>query len=118
MAATQTPHVRLLHIRDEIDGVEGAVKGVTFEQFGKSYTLRRVTERALQIISEAARALPTDLTAKHPGAPWSAIIGIGNILRHEYQYIDDRRLWEILTVHLPQLRGVVAAMLAELGHEG
>src|SRR5262249_53688351 len=101
MAATQNPETRLFHIRDEIDGLEQAVQGVTFEQFQQSYTLRRVTERALQIISEAARALPPALTAKHPGAPWSAIIGIGNILRHEYQHIDDRRLWEIVTVHLP-----------------
>ena len=45
MAATQNPKIRLLHIRDEIDGVEGAVKGVTFEQFQESYTLRGVTER-------------------------------------------------------------------------
>jgi uncharacterized protein with HEPN domain len=117
MAATQNPKIRLLHIRDEIDGVQSAVVDVAFEQFSESYTLRRVTERALQIISEAARALPKELTARHPGAPWSAIIGIGNILRHEYQHIDDQRLWEILTVHLPQLRLVVLEMLVELGEK-
>jgi uncharacterized protein with HEPN domain len=49
MAATRNPRLRLLHIRDEIDGVEEAVKDVTFEDFQKSYTLRRVIERALQI---------------------------------------------------------------------
>jgi uncharacterized protein with HEPN domain len=37
-----------------------------------------------------------------------------NILRHEYQRIDDRRLWEIVTVYLPQLRPIVMAMIAEL----
>jgi uncharacterized protein with HEPN domain len=115
MAASRSPRLRLLNIRDEIDGVSAALAGVTFETYQGSYTFRRVTERALQIISEAARALPPDLTARHPGAPWSAIIGIGNILRHEYQHIDDRRLWEIVTVHLPQLRGVILQMLDELG---
>jgi uncharacterized protein with HEPN domain len=35
-------------------------------------------------------------------------------LRHEYQSIDDRRLWEIVRVHLPELRKVVLKMLAEL----
>src|SRR5882724_255476 len=115
MAASRSPHLRLLHIRDEIEGLSAALKGVTFETYQGSYALRRATERALQIISEAARALPSDLTASHPRAPWSAIIAIGNILRHEYQHIDDRRLWEIVTVHLPQLRGVVLQMLDELG---
>jgi uncharacterized protein with HEPN domain len=114
MAATQSPRVRLPHIRDEIDGVTAALQGSTFESYRTSYALRRTAERAVQIISEAARVLPADLTAKHSAAPWSAIIGIGNVLRHEYQSIDDRRMWDIVTVHLPPLRGVVVQMLAEL----
>jgi len=46
--------------------------------------------------------------------PWSAIIGIGNILRHEYQRVEDERIWEIVTVHLPQLRPVIMAILTEI----
>ena len=56
MAATRNPKLRLLHIRDEIDGLTAALAGVSFEQYRGSYALRRVTERALQIVSEAARA--------------------------------------------------------------
>lgn len=114
MAATRNPHVRLLHIRDEIDGVTAAIEGVSFAQYKASYSLRRTAERAVQIISEAAKALPERQLAQYPEAPWSAIIGIGNILRHEYQEIDDRRLRDIVTVHLPQLRAVVDRMLEDL----
>jgi uncharacterized protein with HEPN domain len=114
MAASQNPALRLIHIRDEIEGLSAALKDVTFEQYRESYTLRRVAERALQIISEAARALPDELTARYSTTPWHAIIGIGNVLRHEYQRLDDRRLWEVVTVHLPQLHEVVVRMLAEL----
>ena len=114
MAASKSPHVRLLHIRDEIEGVTAAVAGVTFAQYRESYTLRRTVERALQIISEAAKTLPKELLARYPAAPWSAMVGIGNVLRHEYQRLDDRRLWEIVTVHLPQLRPVIVRMLADL----
>ena len=99
MAATKSPLIRPLHIRDEIDGIVSALQGVSFAAYQGDYTLRRAAERALQIISEAA--------------PWSAIIGIGNVLRHEYQHIDDKRLWEILDVHLPRLRPVIAKMIAE-----
>lgn len=76
--------------------------------------MRRVSERAVQIISEAAKALSPELTAQYPAAPWNAIVRIGNILRHEYQYVDDRRMWEIVTVELPNLRGVVLKMLEDL----
>lgn len=114
MAASKSPELRLLHIRDEIDGMAAAPQGFSFAAYRESYTLRRAAERAVQIVSEAAKALPPELLARHSDAPWSAIIGIGNIVRHEYQHIDDRRLWEIVTVHLPRLRPVVMAMIAQL----
>jgi hypothetical protein len=47
MAPTKSPKLRLLHIRDEIDGLTAALAGVTFEAYGESYVLRRATERAL-----------------------------------------------------------------------
>jgi uncharacterized protein with HEPN domain len=114
MAASKSPHLRLLHIRDEIDGMASAPQNVTFADYQQSYTLRRAAERAVQIVSEAAKSLPPEMLAGHSEAPWIAIIGIGNILRHEYQRIDDRRLWEIVTVHLPELRPIIMAMIDEL----
>jgi uncharacterized protein with HEPN domain len=72
-------------------------------------------ERAVQIVSEAAKALPRDYLAQYPDAPWNSIVGIGNILRQEYQHLDDKQLWEIATVHFPKLQPIVAQMLAELG---
>jgi uncharacterized protein with HEPN domain len=113
MAASRTPRARLLHIRDGIDGVAGALSGVTYEQYRNSYVLRRTVERAVQIISEAVKALPADLLTRYPYEPWHAISGIGNILRYEYQTVDDKRMWDIAVNHLPKLRPVVAAILTE-----
>jgi len=112
--ASKSPRARLLHIRDEIEGVGLTVRGLSFAQYQDSYMHRRAVERAAQIVSEAARALPPDILARYADAPWSSIIGIGNILRHEYQRLDDKQLWEIATVHMPKLEPVVARMLAEL----
>lgn len=111
MAASRNPRARLLHIRDEIEGVGLALHGIEFEQFRASYTLRRTTEPALQIISEAAKSLPAEYHARHPKAPWKAIIALGNILRHEYQRVDDSVLWEIATVHLRDLRPIIEQLL-------
>jgi uncharacterized protein with HEPN domain len=62
----------------------------------------------------AAKTLPVSLRDQAPEIPWTAIIGLGNVLRHDYQHIDDHRLWDVATVHLPQLRPAVMRMLAEL----
>jgi uncharacterized protein with HEPN domain len=56
---------------------------------------RRTVERAAQIVSEAAKALPPEFLARYADAPWPSIIGIGNILRHEYQRLDDKQLWKL-----------------------
>src|SRR3954447_22008572 len=115
MAASKNPRARLLHIRDEIEGVATVVRGLSFEQYEGSYMHRRAVERAVQIVSEAAKALPPDLLAKYPAAPWTSIVGIGNILRHEHQRLDDKQLWEIATVHLPGLQPIITQMLSEFG---
>jgi uncharacterized protein with HEPN domain len=81
MAASKSPRARLLHIRDEIEGVAASVKELSFEQYQGSYIHRRAVKRAAQIVSEAAKVLPKNFLAKYQEAPWASIIGIGNVLR-------------------------------------
>jgi uncharacterized protein with HEPN domain len=114
MAASKSPRLRLLHMRDEIESLSNELAGWSLETYRESYGLRRITERAIQIVSEAARALPEELRARYPDEPWADIIAIGNPLRHEYHRIDDKVLWETATVDLPKLQAVILRMIAEL----
>ncbi len=114
MAASKSPRLRLLHMRDEIESLSKELAGLDFDTYRKSYGLRRTTERAIQIVSEAARALPEELRAQYPEPPWADIIAIGNPLRHEYHRIDDKVLWETATIDLPALSPIILRMLAEI----
>jgi uncharacterized protein with HEPN domain len=114
MAASRDPLVRLEHIRDEIRNLTEATAGVTQDVFIASYVLRRTTEHAVLIVSEAVRALPRELTDRYPGPAWADIKGIGNILRHEYFAVEPLVLWNILDEHLPGLAPVVERMIDEL----
>ena len=113
MAASKSPRLRLLHMRDEIESLSQELAGLGFETYRESYGLRRITERAIQIVSEAARALPDELRTRFPDAPRADIIAIGNPLRHEYHRIDDKVLWETATVDLPKLQPIILRMLDE-----
>jgi uncharacterized protein with HEPN domain len=95
MATGENARVRLLHMRDEIKSLSNELLGLDLEIYRESYALRRITERAIQIISEAARALPEELRARYPEAPWADIIAIGNPLRHEYHRIDDPDIFQV-----------------------
>ena len=66
--------------------------------------------RCLEIISEASRRLPDELTARHPSIAWKRIAGAGNIYRHNYEDVEARFVWETVQRDLPLLRAVI-------GHE-
>lgn len=109
--SAKSPRVRLQHIRDEIESILATVHGLTSEEILSDYRNRRTTERAIQIISEAAKELPAELRAQEPAIPWKDIIGIGNLLRHEYHRISPQVLEDILHQHLPALRPAVMRLL-------
>ena len=114
MAASANPRARLEHILFHIRGVAETVGGIGFDTYASVYHMERTVERAVQIISEAVRALPPETTKRYPDIEWAKIAAIGNVLRHEYERVDPQTMWEIATVKLPELEKVVKQMLAEL----
>ena len=115
MAASKNPAVRLAHIRDELAWVLPRFGDITYEQFVADIVHVRAIERSLSIISEAVKALPDDMLAPYPHIPWHAVRGIGNLLRHEYEVVDHRAIWQTLTVSLPRLSPVITALLEKHG---
>jgi uncharacterized protein with HEPN domain len=57
--------------------------------------------RNLEIIGEAARTVPDDFAAAHPGVPWQRIAGLRNRIVHDYFGLDLEIIWQILQVDLP-----------------
>ncbi|MEJ0016694.1 MAG: HepT-like ribonuclease domain-containing protein [Acetobacteraceae bacterium] len=68
--------------------------------------------RCLEIIPEASRRLDTVVRERHPSLPWRAIMGSGNIDRHDYDNVAEEQLWRTVNHSLPDL---IAAMNEELG---
>ena len=114
MAASANPRARLEHILFHIRGVAETVGGIDFDTYTSVYHMERTVERAVQIISEAVKALPPELTNRYPDIEWPKIAAIGNVLRHEYERVDPTTMWEIATVRLPELEQIIRAMLAEM----
>jgi uncharacterized protein with HEPN domain len=45
--------------------------------------------RCLEIISEANRRLDQSIRDRHAGLPWRAIMGAGNVYRHDYDNVVE-----------------------------
>lgn len=105
---------RLQDILDSINHIEKyAVKG--FEAFSQDELIQVWFLHHLQIIGEAARSLSQNLTDKYPEVPWGEIIGLRNVLVHNYFEIDQEVTWGIVENDLPPLRKQVETILRELG---
>jgi uncharacterized protein with HEPN domain len=68
----------------------------------------------LQLIGEATRHLSSELKDRHPEVPWAHIIGMRNILVHDYFAIDLEAVWQAVAVDLPELKRKVDALLKML----
>lgn len=68
----------------------------------------------LQMIGEAANSLSADLKAQHPDIPWIQIIGLRNLLVHEYFRVDPQILWDITQTDLQPLKIAIQAIQKEL----
>ncbi|WP_325062465.1 DUF86 domain-containing protein [Vitreimonas sp.] len=55
--------------------------------FADLKTIHAVT-RCVEIIGEAARAVPPDVRARAPDVPWSQIVATRHILAHAYGRVD------------------------------
>jgi uncharacterized protein with HEPN domain len=62
-------------ILEAIERVESITHDETLAQFEGSWELRWLVQRAIEIISEASRAIPAELTSIHP-APTSSICSL------------------------------------------
>lgn len=65
----------------------------------------------LEIIGEAARAIPQDFKTQHPEILWGRISGMRNILIHIYFGIDHDIVWEVVERDLPHLKASIDAIL-------
>ena len=101
-------------ILDTIDGIGAATHGKTIEDYSNDWLLRHAVQRGIEIISEAARRIPPELQATQPAVPWPQIMGIGNILRHEYHRVSDTVIWNVVVHHLLPLRTAIATIDSEL----
>ncbi len=94
---------RLWDMLDAARAIREFTRGKRFEDLLSDRMLRSAVERNLEILGEAARHVSPDTRARHPDIPWPSIIGLRNIIAHEYGEIRYEKLWGICENRLPGL---------------
>ncbi len=94
-------------MRDNIARAMQFVHGLDLESFLADIKSFYAATRCLEIISEASRRLSPGFKERFPEIPWKDIAGSGNIYRHNYEDVLERRVWQTIHVALPPLRVLI-----------
>ena len=106
--------VRLLHIIDAINEIENYIQDSDLVTFVNNSMMFNATLRQLEIIGEASNRLSEDLLLKSNDIPWARIIGLRNLVIHEYFGVDDFTIWNVIKINLPPLKEKIIALIAEI----
>ncbi len=77
--------------------------GLTLTEFVETTQVSDAVLYNLTVIGEAAGHLPDEAKQLAPDAPWVDVIGMRNILIHEYFGVSLEIVWRTLTHDLPEL---------------
>ena len=106
---------KLLDMLEAIERIERyAVQGRS--AYEQNELIQTWFTQNLQIIGEAARALTSEIRNQHPEIPWKNIIGMRNILAHNYFEIDFDMVWAVVEQELPSLKQSIENIMQFLEH--
>jgi uncharacterized protein with HEPN domain len=79
------------------------VAGKTKRQFLRDVQCQDSVIRRLEVIGEAARRVSADGRASMPELPWPQMVGLRNVMIHEYDAVDLTVVWDTVRKDLPPL---------------
>jgi len=93
------------------------MQGVDEETFMASSMLQDAVIRQISIIGEAGTHFSPETRAEHPDIPWRKIIGMRNMLMHQYFGIDLAFVFITATERIPDLAEQVELIIAPHGRK-
>ena len=93
-------------IWDMVNAAEDIIsftKGIKFFDFEKDKKIRYAVERQMMVIGEAANHVSDKMKLENSDIEWSKIVGMRNILAHEYGEVLTSRVWITAQNNIPEL---------------
>jgi len=102
------------HIEDILESISlirEYVAGMDYTIFEDDRKTQDAVLRNLEVIGEAARALPEEIRDRSDYFPWAKIVALRNIVIHEYFGVNLRIIWDIISNKLDELEKVCRNLL-------
>ena len=104
-------------ILDAMDKAEILLTDVTYDQFAGDFRIHYAVVRALEIIGEATKRLPSSLRDEYPKIPWGGMAGMRDRIIHGYDTVDYEIIWNTVKEVIPRVQPLLQQILVDYGEK-
>jgi uncharacterized protein with HEPN domain len=90
---------------------------ITLDELLESEDHQLAVAKAAELIGESARRVSEPFRAAHPEIAWPQIIGMRNILVHEYDRVDWPIVWHTITKSIPVMVACIRPLLPNVSED-
>ncbi|WP_414462386.1 DUF86 domain-containing protein [Hyphomicrobium sp. DY-1] len=102
-------------MRNAIKASAALVKGMSRERLESNEAVYWAAQNRILVVAEAAKQIPRSVRARYPEVRWKDLIGMGDMLRHQYFRVEADIVWDTVKVHFLVLLKVVNELPAADG---
>jgi uncharacterized protein with HEPN domain len=102
---------RILDMLEALDSLAESLRARSAEEFFSNDVIYSACAHKLTVVGEAATRISTEVRERTPQIEWRKVIGLRNVLVHEYFGIDRPMVWQVAISEAPLLRDQIAAVL-------
>ena len=103
----------LEHIQKELTFLVTHSATITFQQFIEDDLINRAYLRSLEIVGEASKKVPDEIRYKYREVNWRGMMGLRDVLIHEYFQVDYEVVWEVLQNDVPLAKEWIDLIIIE-----
>jgi uncharacterized protein with HEPN domain len=93
--------------------ITNSIINLDFDDFINNLMLSRGFILTLEQIGENAKLISSEFKEKYSKIPWKKIIGLRNIIAHEYDEIELDVIWNTITISIPELLAFTIEIIDE-----
>lgn len=97
------------YVDDVIDAMSKAQEftiGMDYRKFSRDEKTIFAVTRAVEIIGEAVKKIPSTVRRQYPQIPWRDMAGMRDKLAHEYFGVNLRAVWDTVKKDIPAIKPI------------
>ncbi len=91
-------------ISERIAMIDSYTVGMSFSEFVQDDKTVSACIREIEVIGEAVKQIPKDITDRFDDLPWSLMAKMRDKLIHWYFEIDEEIVWKVIKEKLPDIK--------------